>query len=188
MGGYCLTKDSLLAQWSATNLYGSTETLGVTLEALRINHDMPLHTLGLLRALVGGSLAGCRVLVCGISYLPNVADTRNSPTELFVDAALGEGANVVVHDPCLQEWSERPDTDMNSDLASALQECDAVVFAVPHTEYRQLAATSFPEPRLIVDANNVIDDTLAGQLFAAGSRLVGVGKGHWRKLGYHHKL
>ena len=32
------------------------------------------------------------------------------------------------------------------------------------------------------------DDALAAQLIANGSRLAGVGKGHWRKRGYHHEL
>jgi UDP-N-acetyl-D-glucosamine dehydrogenase len=186
VGGYCLTKDSLLAQWSAMQL-SKTNVLAVTLEALRINHDMPLHTLDLVRELAGGSVAGLRLLVCGISYLPNVADTRNSPTELFVDAATAEGADVTVHDPCVREWPERPAVRLSVDLDKALHHSNAIVFAVPHNAYKQLAPSDFPGARAIIDANNVLNDSVARSLHAAGSRLAGVGKGHWRKAGYHLK-
>lgn len=185
VGGYCLTKDSLLAQWSATHLFKTDHILEVTLDALRINHDMPLHTLELVRELAGGSLAGIRLLVCGISYLPDVADTRNSPTEIFVDQAQAGGARVIVNDTCLQEWLERPDIELVSDARAALAGADAIVLAVPHSAYRALKASDFPAHAVIVDASNVLDDTLAGELHGAGARLAGVGKGHWRKRGYH---
>jgi hypothetical protein len=38
---------------------------------------------------------------------------------------------------------------------------------------------------LIVDANNVLDDGKAALLHGSGHRLLGVGKGHWRKRGFH---
>lgn len=185
VGGYCLTKDSLLAQWSAAHLFKDDHLLGVTLEALRINHHMPLHTFDLLRELAGGDLRGKRVLVCGVSYLPDVGDTRHSPTEIFYDALIGAGANVVVHDPCVRTWAERPPAQLTENLAAALGETDAVVLAVPHSEYRQLQTSAFPASLLIVDASNVFDDLAAAALRGAGHRLLGVGKGHWRKRGYH---
>lgn len=184
VGGYCLTKDSLLAQWSLANLYDSGHHLDVTLEALRINHEMPLHTLSLLRELAGGSLRGVKVLVCGVSYLADVGDTRHSPTEIFADALAAEGAQVVIHDPCVNTWPERPEAVLTQDLPAALAAAEAVVFAVPHSIYRRLTTTDIPQPRLIVDANNVITDVLASALHEAGSRLLGVGKGHWRRLDY----
>lgn len=185
VGGYCLTKDSLLAQWAARHLFQDDHRLAVTLEALRINHLMPLHTLALLRELAGGDLRGKRVLVCGVSYLPDVGDTRHSPTEIFVDELARAGAGIVVHDSCVRTWEERPHVTLTSDLRAALRNAEAVVFAVPHTEYRQLQPGDFPAPLLLVDAGNLLDDAGAAALHAAGHRLLGVGKGHWRKRGYH---
>lgn len=185
VGGYCLTKDSLLAQWSATHLYQTDALFQVTLAALRINHNMPLHTLALLRELAGGSLRGRRVLLGGVSYFPDLADTRNSPAEVFVDAALSEGACLTVHDPCLQRWSERPQVLFNGNWSQAVSGADAVVLALPHTAYKNLKPSDFPHPLLIVDANNVLTDSLAEALRRAGCRLSGVGKGHWRSKGLH---
>ena len=81
VGGYCLTKDSLLAQWGADHLLGSeANQLRMTLDALRTNALMPVHTAQLVREAADGDLSGAVIAVCGVSYIPDVADTRNSPT------------------------------------------------------------------------------------------------------------
>jgi nucleotide sugar dehydrogenase len=190
VGGYCLTKDSLLAQWSANNWANQEVRLDMTLEALRINHRMPLHTLDLLKELAEGELTGKTIAVCGVAYLPEVADTRNSPTELLVDELFGAGAVVMVHDPYLTTWVERPDIPVTQALADCLRQADGIVFAVPHRAYRDLLAnmiyqtSTASQPPLIVDAQNIISDEKAKVLHDAGCRLLGVGKGHWRKRGY----
>ncbi len=188
VGGYCLTKDSLLAQWSASSLFGTEVTLQLTMEALRINHAMPLHTLDLLRRLAGGELRGRRVLIAGVAYLPDVGDTRNSPAELLADRLLAEDVDLLAHDPCIARWPEREQVRLTADLHSALAWAEAVVFAVPHRSYRALTAEEMlraaQAPLLIVDAQNMLSDTDAATLHAAGCRLAGVGKGHWRKRGY----
>lgn len=188
VGGYCLTKDSLIAQWSATHLAHANVELSMTLNALRVNYSMPLHTLDLLRELAGGSLEGKTIAVCGICYLPEVADTRNSPAELLVDRLKSEGARVMVHDPCIESWPERPGVALAQDLPRCLAEADGAVFTVAHRAYTRLAS-AVPgvgrcTPLFVVDANNVISDQDARTLHEAGWRLLGVGKGHWRRRQY----
>ena len=190
VGGYCLTKDSLLAQWSANNWANQEIMLGMTLEALRINHQMPLHTLDLLKELAEGELTGKIIVVCGVAYLPEVADTRNSPTKVLVDELLKAGAVVHVHDPYVTTWIERPDIPVSRELADCLRRADGIVFAVPHRAYRNLLPNMIYQPSpslsppLIVDAQNIISDEKAKALHDAGCQLLGVGKGHWRKRGY----
>lgn len=188
VGGYCLTKDSLLAQWGAANLFGSDVVLGVTLQALLINHKMPLHTFELLAELVG-SLAGVHVTVCGASYLPDLADTRNSPTELLYDELVKHGATVTVHDPHVRLWTERPRACLINDFQAALANAEAIVFAVPHAQYRGLTARALtalaPRLRAVVDAQNIINDAVAAELHQCGINVAGVGKGHWRRHGFH---
>jgi len=188
VGGYCLTKDSLLAQWSASVLLDNGVELGMTLEALRINRKMPLHTLDLAAEAAGGSLAGKRILVAGISYLPEVADTRNTPTEIFVDALLEAGAHPVAFDPYVRFWPERPQIELAESLAEGLANCDGAVLAVPHAAFRNLTAEALlpagSRLSFVVDAQNVVGDETAASLHRRGIRVAGVGKGHWRKLGY----
>jgi UDP-N-acetyl-D-glucosamine dehydrogenase len=186
VGGYCLTKDSLLAQWSATHLFKTDAVLELTLQALRINHQMPLHTFTLLSELLSGGLSGKRILVCGVTYLPDVADTRNSPTQTLVQELEKAGATVLVHDPLIRNWAERPSVVIQPNLGSSLKRADLVVLAVPHADYKALQVKDFRCPALIVDANNVLTDAKADQLHSAGCRILGVGKGHWRSRGYQH--
>jgi nucleotide sugar dehydrogenase len=189
VGGYCLTKDSYLAQWAANELFKCGVTLDMTLEALRINYRMPLHTLARLKEVAGGDLARRKVLVCGIAYLADVEDTRNSPAEVLVDELTRVGARVTAHDPCVRRWDERRAVPLAADLDAALADADAIVLTVPHRAYLALNAdTLLSKARkcsAIVDAQNILSDETAAKLRRAGWRVAGVGKGHWRTAGYH---
>lgn len=189
VGGYCLTKDSYLAQWGGQNLLGSGVTLDMTLHALGVNIRMPIHTLDLLREVAAGELRGKTILIAGVSYLAEVADTRRSPTYILYHELQKIGASVVVHDPCVRQWIERPQAELTQDLASALRRADGVVLAVPHRSYLQMPAEEFirhaERTPFVVDAQNILSDEKAATLHHSGWRLAGVGKGHWRKKGYH---
>lgn len=188
VGGYCLTKDSLLAQWSAQHLFETSTTLSMTLDSLRINYQMPLHTLDLLKEGLGEDLVGKAIAVLGVSYLPEVPDTRNSPTELFLDILSQTGARVKIHDPYVKQWLEKPGVFVSQDLRETLEDADGIVLAVPHGTYRFLSAKEWLEycsrAACIVDAQNVLSDEVADILHGFNHRLLGVGKGHWRKRGY----
>jgi nucleotide sugar dehydrogenase len=191
VGGYCLTKDSLLAQWGVTHLLGSDALLETTLDALRTNALMPLHAVDLVKEVAPNGLGGLRIAVCGVSYVPDVADTRNSPTEALVDALLAEGAELRVHDPSIRAWLERPDVPIVQELEAAVADADGIVLAVGHQVYRDLDVRSLTRltarSTFIVDAQNVLSDENARELHAAGWLVVGVGKGHWRKDGMHRR-
>ncbi len=192
VGGYCLTKDSLLAQWGATHLFKTKAVLDTTLRALKMNYGMPLHTLSLLKELFPKGLRRKTIGVCGISYLPELDDTRNSPSELFVDALKKEGAIVLAHDPFVTEWRERPKVERCSELTELIRACDGIVFTTPHQAYLQLSTETLIQnrhtPLAIVDAQNIISDEKAAACHQAGHCILGVGKGHWRVLNYHRKL
>ncbi len=189
VGGYCLTKDSLLAQWGANHLFGKDITLTLTLKALHINQKMPLHTFDLCEELAGGHLEGKTIAVCGITYLPEVPDTRNSPAELLVDELIHAGADLLIYDPYISRWYERPHINVSPNLESCIKNADGIIFAIPHQIYlglgaRELLNMTSNHP-FIVDANNILTDEKAQLINQSGCRLLGVGKGHWRKLGYH---
>jgi UDP-N-acetyl-D-glucosamine dehydrogenase len=192
VGGYCLTKDSLLAQWGASQLLGSENHLPMTLDALQTNALMPLHTARLVEEAAAGDLEGAIVAVCGVSYIPDVADTRSSPAEVLVDELIAAGAALRVHDPNVREWVERPDIPIIMELEEALYGVDGVVLTVPHLAFRRLSASQLAQHvrrsgGFLVDAFNIVTDETAVELHAAGWRVLGVGKGHWRKRGLHRQ-
>ena len=181
VGGYCLTKDGYLAQWGVSRLFGADVSLDVTIGAMGINYAMPRHSFELLAEAL--PLEGRTVLLAGISYLSDVADTRNSPSADFCDLLQEVGATIVAHDPYVQHWPERPEV-RHLPLDEGLARADAVVLAVRHQAYLTLDPRRLTgRPGLVVlDTQDIVSDAKADELRAAGLRVIGVGKGHWRRL------
>ena len=98
VGGYCLTKDSLLADWAYINNFSGSNHLNMSLNAIAINDLMPTYTLNLIKRNTD-TLAGKKLTLLGVSYLNDIADTRYSPSDLFYDLCLQENAVVQLHDP-----------------------------------------------------------------------------------------
>lgn len=182
VGGYCLTKDALLADWACREV----EPAGLPLsrEGIRINDQMPLHTVKRLRHCLDGSLKGRKIALLGVSYLNDVADTRYSPSEVFVRECEAEGAAVYSHDPLVSFWPEMrravaTDWDQLDDAGSV----EAVVLTVRHKLYMDLTAddvrTRFPKARFVIDANNILNEDKAASLRDAGVQVIGIGRGHW---------
>lgn len=179
VGGYCLTKDPLFAELAAKDILGLEDVdFPLSRLAMRINQDMPLHPLHKLR-LRFGTLAGAKVLLAGISYRPDVADTRYSPSQTFYTLATDEGADVICSDPMVSYWSE-----VGIPVYESLESCvdldlDAVVFAVPHRVYRDLDPVSWLRGRklYVLDANNCLSESQRVGFTVAGCIIDSVGRG-----------
>ncbi|MCS6807917.1 MAG: nucleotide sugar dehydrogenase [Bacteroidota bacterium] len=182
VGGYCLTKDSLLADWSYSSLFAPGKHLDMSLSAINTNDLMPTHTVRLLQR-VFPDLRDKHITLFGVSYLNDVADTRYSPAELFYDLCTQAGARVQLHDPLVSYWTEKGLEVCTQFDDIRLLHHDAAVFAVRHSEYLQMTAEDIhailPNVRLIIDAFDIISDSTAEALRSYGITLLGVGKGHW---------
>ena len=136
VGGYCLTKDPLLASWARMNLFGSEERLQQSEKGVHINDKMPLYAFDYLRSQYPGSFKGKKVLLLGVSYLNDVGDTRYTPVEGFYDCLETEGCEMTLHDPHVLYWEEK-DVWVNQDLEELLQtDYDFIVITTGHKEYR----------------------------------------------------
>ena len=178
VGGYCLTKDPLLGAVAARQLFDldAIEFPFSTL-AVETNRRMPLASLEMLDALLTGGLTGKNILLLGVSYRQDVADTRQSPSETFVRTALERGASVVCHDPLVTDWPE-VDLAVANQLPS-LDDVDAVVFAVPHREYAQLDVAHWLNGTrpVILDANAVLSTAQHRTLRDMGCAVASIGRG-----------
>jgi UDP-N-acetyl-D-glucosamine dehydrogenase len=136
VGGYCLTKDPLLASWAKMNLFGSDENLQQSEAGVRINDRMPFYAFQFLRSHYDGRLEGKKVLLLGVSYLNDVGDTRYTPVQGFYEQLVDAGCEVTLHDPHVIYWEEK-DLRINNDLDSLLhQPYDLVVVTTGHRDYR----------------------------------------------------
>ena len=181
VGGYCLTKDPVLANWAMQTLFGLEGTLGMAVRSVNINDTMPLHTIELIKQVIP-DLRDIRVAVLGVSYLENVGDTRHSPSKTLVEFLRKEFAQALTHDPYVESWPELEDSNVESDLRAVLPQADVVVFAVGHDQYKDLkpeevVAMCGTKP-LIVDCSNFLSDATVSAYQKLGCKTRGVGKGH----------
>jgi UDP-N-acetyl-D-mannosaminuronic acid dehydrogenase len=130
VGGHCIPKDPWLLAYAVRE---GRVPLRLIPAARAVNDSMPLHVAELLEealAEAGLPLTGARVAVLGYAYLEESDDTRNSPSEVLVNHLRDCGAEVVIHDPWVEEYQ--------GDLLQRAQGCDAVVIMVGHRAYQEM--------------------------------------------------
>ena len=182
VGGYCLTKDSLLADWSFKNLFDGKGQLEMSLNAININDLMPNYALKLLKQEYN-NLKNINLGILGVSYLNDVNDTRYSPSEFFYDKCIKNKINVFLHDPIVKYWKEK-DIIVNQDLSFfANKKIDVVIFAVRHKEYINLDPIKFikvfPDVKFIIDGFNIVSNKNAKIFKKNNIKIQGIGKAYW---------
>lgn len=136
VGGYCLTKDPLLASWAKQHLFHSTEKLHQSETGVRINDKMPYYAFDHLQAQFKDPLKDKKVLLLGVSYLNDVGDTRYTPVRGFFEQLEAVGAHITLHDPHVAYWEEKG-LMINKDLDELLQDSyHVVVITTGHKDYR----------------------------------------------------
>lgn len=133
VGGYCLTKDPLLASWSSQYLFDSGK-LPQSETAVSINDKMPLHSISHMVNYFEGNLKNKHLLILGISYLQDVGDTRYTPVEMVYNSLKQHEATISLHDPYVPFWEEMDISTINEeDVLSGSY--DAVFVGAPHSDY-----------------------------------------------------
>jgi UDP-N-acetyl-D-glucosamine dehydrogenase len=112
IGGHCIPVDPIYLQKVAEESGSASQFIELS---KRINLEMPTYVAGLLNQACGG-LSGKRVLVAGVSYKPDVADTRESSAEPFIDELKKLGAKVFWHDPLVKNWRGENSANLSEDF------------------------------------------------------------------------
>ena len=137
VGGYCLTKDPLLASWAKINHFNSDNNLEQSERGVKINDKMPHYAFDyMMKAFALESIIKKKILLLGVSYRSDVGDTRYSPVEPFYLNCIDSKAIVETHDPYVQYWEEinlkvSQDLDQKLDMS-----WDIIVFSAAHSEYK----------------------------------------------------
>ena len=101
VGGHCIPVDpSYLAH--VANEVGVPATF--IKRANEVNLAMPAYVVKRVVAGCGGSIKGKKVVVVGVSYKSNVADTRETPAAGVIDLLRAQGATVTWHDDLVGSW------------------------------------------------------------------------------------
>lgn len=116
IGGHCIPVDPLYLQKNAQDVNNSSRYIE-TSEAQ--NHLMPKYSVERLEKLFG-SLKGKKVLVVGISYKPDIADTRESPAQAVMEHLKACGAEVFWHDPLIASFEGQSSSQVSGEYDLAL--------------------------------------------------------------------
>jgi UDP-N-acetyl-D-glucosamine dehydrogenase len=172
LGGPCIPVVPHYLSWKSRQ--AGYEPRLITL-ADEVNEGMPGHVVDLVeRALATSdvSLAGARVLLLGITYKPNVSDTRVSPPMQILQLLADRGAEVTYHDPLVPAFQIDNRQVESVDLSDAvLAVADCVVIATNHASYdwQHVVQTA----RLVVDTRNAT--SRLSSTSPAASRVVRLG-------------
>ena len=124
VGGHCIPVDP-------SYLADVAEKAGVQAtfiqRANEVNLDMPKYIAGRVEKDNGGSLKDKKVLVVGVAYKPNVADTRETPAELLIKALQNLGAVVTWSDPVVGSWQGNDSVGLGGvDIAVVVTKHDVI--------------------------------------------------------------
>jgi len=127
VGGHCIPVDpSYLAH--VANEVGVPATF--IKRANEVNLAMPAYVVKRVVEGSGGSIKGKNVVVVGVSYKSNVADTRETPAAAVIDLLRAQGATVTWHDDLVGNWRGESSTPVKgADIAVLVTKHDGLDLA-----------------------------------------------------------
>jgi len=128
VGGHCIAVDP----WFIVQK--QPETARMIGLARRINDSMPRYVLERIKALLKNISGGRKVCVLGVTYKPDVDDTRESPVIRLISMLKAEGGySVVAVDRHADYEGSR-----GRDLYEAVKGCHLLLLAVNHREFERV--------------------------------------------------
>lgn len=166
VGGHCLTKDTYHLE-RGVKISGSkpdypADSESIYVLARKINDFMPQHMYNLTNeglTGIGKKLNGSKIALLGWAFINNSDDTRNTPSEPYLDMVEKAGARVAIHDPYVFQDG---DHKILHDLNECIKGADAIVIFTGHKQYLDINASatrklSGHKHPVIIDGRNVID-------------------------------
>jgi len=123
VGGHCIPVDPMYLSTKAREI--GTPSRFIEL-AHDINLSLPSYFAGVAKGVLG-ELNGKRILVVGVAYKPDVADSRETPAWGLIITLRAAGANVFWHDDLVKSWKNETSSAIDGSY-------DLAILANPHTD------------------------------------------------------
>ncbi len=155
LGGHCIPIDPFYLSWRARQFDFQTEFIEL---AGKVNTAMPYFCAERVSQALNGArkpVAGSRVLILGVSYKPDVGDTRESPALKLMQLLRDLGAEVSYHDPFVPEVDEAGLAMRSVALdGGAVEQADIVCVVTAHSgiDYDSVAQRA----PLVLDFRNAV--------------------------------
>ena len=174
-GGSCFPKDTVALVQTARDHDSPLRIVSTVVEA---NEARKQSMVQKIIAAAGGSVAGKRIAVLGVTFKPNTDDMRDAPSLVIVPALRDGGAEIVLCDPQGRKEGEEMlgEAEWVSGPYDAARNADILVLITEWNEFRALDLErihSLMKGDLIVDLRNVY---LPAEARAAGFTYVSIGR------------
>lgn len=153
VGGHCISVDPWFLVEKAPEL------TPLIYQARQVNDGQPHFVREKIKQALG-SLRGKKIAALGLAYKPNVDDLRESPAVEVVHLLQDEGSHVKAWEPFKPD-ANLQGINMATSLDSAIQDVDALLLLVKHTEFINLnpvEIASKTTARVVIDCVNGWDD------------------------------
>ncbi len=175
-GGSCFPKDTLALMRLADEAKAPIRLVETLVE---VNDKRKVAMARKIEAACGGSIAGKRIAVLGLTYKPRTDDMRDAPSLVIVPELQAAGARIVAYDPEGVKTARPllPCVEFVDSAYGCLEGADAAVIITEWDEFRALdlhrvkAALSRP---VIIDLRNIYP---LKTMKALGFHYVCVGRG-----------
>ena len=151
VGGHCIAVDP----WFI--IEKQPDLAKLIYQARTINDSMPGFVADKISCLVN-DISNPQITILGITYKPNVDDTRESPILKLISLLQKRGLQLKIQDPFVQDYQ--------GDVYQLTQNSDLLLLAVDHNQYRELdlerLAKQMRTPRLL-DTRNFFSRSEAEQ-------------------------
>jgi UDPglucose 6-dehydrogenase len=156
-GGSCFPKDTL-ALVQIGEQFKAPQNIVDTV--VKINTDRQHSMADRVIAACGGSVAGKKIAVLGISFKPNTDDIREAPSLVIIPALQKAGAKISAFDPIAMDNAKKvlSDIQWGQDPYSTLNGADALVIVTEWNEFRGLdldKVASLMASKTIIDMRNI---------------------------------
>ncbi|HOW60215.1 MAG TPA: UDP-glucose/GDP-mannose dehydrogenase family protein [Candidatus Moranbacteria bacterium] len=174
-GGSCFPKDTL-ALCRIAQEHGSPIRIIETV--IEVNAAQKARMVGKIRKALGGSEAGKKIAVLGLTFKPETDDMRDAPALMILPALKEKGAEIVATDPHGMEEAKKnmPEINYVSDPYKAVEDADCLVLMTEWNEYRSLDFEKIKQlmkGSIFVDLRNVYEPEHIKKL---GFEYYGVGR------------
>jgi nucleotide sugar dehydrogenase len=137
VGGHCIPVDPNYLSYEVKRRLG--RPFRFIEMATDINTGMPAYVVGRVQDILNEhskSLRGSNVLLLGMTYKPDIADMRESPSAEVAELLVEKGAVTKFYDPHVEVFNHHDLViDGEKDLDAALKAADVVVVLQNHKAY-----------------------------------------------------
>ena len=174
VGGPCLPINSYQFLNTAKR---TGSKLNIIKYSREINEKMPDHVINLILdgfKKCNKSIKGCKVLILGISYKPDVKDIQLSPAEIIINKLKILVARIKIYDP-YYKVNQVFGINVEQNIEDILSEVDASIIVTAHKEFQEIDLKIFTKMKtpILIDSRGIIDISSAND---AGLVFRGLGR------------